>query len=123
MSTNNTTTSRYALAVLFAAGLMTGLAVSAQAGTITVQPGASAQLDVGSRDGYTAITVVNTGSSTGALQLPAGAVTVPAGSKAELYDRYSGSRSAAGAAYITVTNTGSAPLSLTSRYQTAMPAP
>lgn len=124
MSTINTTTSRFTLAALFAAGLMTGFAVSAQAGTITVQPGASAQIDVGTRDGYTAITVVNTGSSAGALQVPAGAgtVTVPAGGKAELYDRYSG-RGAGGAAYITVTNTGTAPLSLTSRYQPTMPAP
>jgi hypothetical protein len=121
MSMIKTPISRFALAILFAAGL----AVSAQAGTITVQPGASAQLDVGTRDGYTTITVVNTASSAGALQVPAGAatVTVPAGGKAELYDRYSGGRSAGAATYITVTNTGSVPLSLTSRYQTAMPAP
>lgn len=114
-----TLASRLALAAVLA----TGLAAAAQAGTITVAPGATAKLDVGDRYGYTSITVVNASSSAGSLQLPAGssAMTVPAGGKIELYDRYG--RGASGAAYVSVTNSGSVPLTLTSRYQTSYPAP
>ncbi|WP_341899209.1 hypothetical protein [Ferrovibrio terrae] len=114
-----TVASRLALAAVFAIGL----AAAAQAGTITVAPGATAKLDVGDRYGYTTITVVNASGSAGSLQLPAGssAITVPAGGKVELYDRYG--RGASGAAYVDVTNSGSVPLTLTSRYQTSYPAP
>lgn len=100
-----------------AAFLVVAMTASAQAGTFTVQPGATTQIDVGARDGYTTITVSNTANIAGSLQLPAGAavVSVPANGKVELYDRYG--RGMPGAAYVTVTNTGSVPLNVTSRYQ------
>lgn len=113
MSNKKTSASLLALAAFFAVSI----AASAQAGTFTVQPGATAQIDVGARDGYTTITVSNAAATAGSLQLPAGAaaVNVPANGKIELYDRYG--RGTPGAAYVTVTNTGSVPLSVTSRYQ------
>jgi hypothetical protein len=113
MLNKKTTVSLIAFAAFFAVSLIT----SAQAGSFTVQPGATAQIDVGARDGYTTITVVNAAGTAGSLQLPVGAptVAVPANGKIELYDRYG--RGASGAAYVMVINTGSVPLRVTSRYQ------
>lgn len=111
MTTKKTSASLLALAAFFAVSI----AASAQAGSFTVQPGTTAQIDVGARDGYTTITVSNAATAAGSLQLPAGTVSVPANGKVELYERYG--RGAPGAAYVTVTNTGSVPLQIISRYQ------
>lgn len=106
--------SLFATAAVFAVAL----AASAQAGSYTVAPGATAQIDVADRSGYTTITVINSGSTAGSLQLPAGGATVavPANGKTEFYDRY-------GRAYIAVTNTGSVPLQVISRYQVTIQLP
>ena len=73
---------------------------AALAGSIVVAPGASGQIDVGDRYSYTTIDITNQGNAAG---------------KIEVYDRYG--RSVNGGSYITVTNTGAAPLHLISRYQ------
>ncbi len=113
MSTKKTPASLIAFAAFFALSL----AVSAQAGSFTVPPGTTAPIDVAARDGYTTITVSNTAATAGSLQLPAGGavVSVPANGKVELYDRYG--RGTPGAAYVTLSNTGSVPLQVISRYQ------
>ena len=105
-----------AATAVFAATLT--LAVPAQAGSYTVAPGATTQIDVADRSGYTTITVINSGSIAGSLQLPTGgaSIAVPANGRTELYDRY-------GRAYIAVTNTGSVPLQVISRYQVTIPLP
>ncbi len=109
-----------ALAVTLAAGLA---AAPAQAGSFVVQPGATAQVDVAERGGYTTIVVVNKNSTAGSLQIPSGAaaVAVPANGRTELYDRYS--NGPIGNATVAVTNTGSVPLQVISRYNVRLPLP
>jgi hypothetical protein len=98
-------------------------AAPAQAGSYVVQPGATAQIDVAERGGYTTVVIVNNGSTVGSLQLPAGGstVTVPANGRTELYDRYS--NGSIGNAYIAVRNTGSMPLQVITRYAVRVPLP
>jgi hypothetical protein len=119
MTNKKTSASLFAVAALAAFVL----AAPAQAGSLTLAPGATGQIDVGDRYGYTAITVINAAGTAGSLQIPAGgaSIAVPANGRTELYDRYG--RGASGAAYVTVTNTGSVPLQLISRYQATYPAP
>lgn len=98
-------------------------AAPAQAGSQMIQPGATVQIDVADRGGYTTIVVINNATATGSLQLPAGGsmVTVPANSRAEFYDRYG--NGPVGNAYIAVTNTGSVPLQVITRYTVRLPLP
>lgn len=88
---------------------------AALAGSIVVQPGASGQIDVGDRYSYTTIDITNQGTAAGKIEIAGKTHDVPAGAKIEIYDRYG--RSTIGGSYITVTNTGAAPLHLISRYQ------
>ncbi|MEK9970743.1 MAG: hypothetical protein VW600_16505 [Ferrovibrio sp.] len=101
----------------------TAVPAPAQAGSYLVAPGATARIDVADRNGYTTITVLNRSAAPGRLQLPAGGaeVAVPANGKAEAYDRYS--RSPAGSAYISVTNTGDVPLQVISQYTVTVQLP
>jgi hypothetical protein len=95
----------------------------AQAGSYVVQPGATAQIDVAERGGYTTVVIVNSASTAGSLQLPAdgSTVTVPANGRTELYDRYSSGP--IGNAYVAVRNTGSVPLQVITRYAVRVPLP
>ena len=114
----------------FAASLLSAIAsltllvaAPAQAGSHMVQPGATVQIDVAERGGYTTIVVVNRGNAAGSLQIPAGggSVTVPANGRTELYDRYG--NGPVGNAYVAVTNTGSVPLQVITRYTVRMQVP
>lgn len=98
-------------------------AVPAQAGSRVVEPGATAQIDVAERGGYTTIIVINSGNAAGSLQVPAGggSVTVPANGRTELYDRYG--NGPVGNAYVSVTNTGSVPLQVITRYPVRVQLP
>lgn len=98
-------------------------AAPAQAGSYVVQPGATAQIDVAERGGYTTVVIVNSAGTAGSLQLPAGGstVTVPANGSTELYDRYSSGP--IGNAYVAVHNTGSVPLQVITRYAVRVPLP
>lgn len=109
------------LSAVTAAAVLTAL--PAQAGSHMVQPGTTAQIDVAERGGYTTITVINSSSSVGSLQLPTGGgtVTVPTKGRTELYDRYG--NGPIGNAYVSVTNTGSVPLQVISRYTPRLPLP
>lgn len=111
-------------AAFFAASMMAVLAAApAQAGSYLVQPGATLQIDVAERGSYTTILVVNNGSTAGSLQIPAGsaAIAVPANGRIELYDRYS--NGPIGNATVAVTNSGSVPLQVISRYSVRLPLP
>lgn len=105
---------RQTVSAAFALSLVLS-AASALAGSIIVAPGASGQIDVGDRYSYTTIDITNQGSATGRIEIAGKSFDVPAGGKIEVYDRYG--RSTYGGSYITVTNTGAAPLRLISRYQ------
>lgn len=109
-----------ALVVAFATGMA---AAPAQAGGFLVQPGATTNVDVAERNGYTTIVVTNSSSAAGSLQIPAGGATVavPANGKIELYDRYSSGPT--GNAVVAVTNTGSVPLRVVSQYSVRIPLP
>lgn len=114
----------FAFALLSAiAGVSLFAAEPAQAGSHVVQPGATAQIDVAERGGYTTIVVINTAAAAGSLQIPTGGstVTVPANGRTELYDRYS--NGPVGYAAVTVTNTGSVPLRVISQYAVRIPLP
>ncbi|PJI43809.1 hypothetical protein [Ferrovibrio sp.] len=108
--------SAIASVALFAAG-------PAQAGSRVIQPGATAQIDVAERGGYTTAVIVNSSSAAGSLQLPAGgrSTTVPANGRTELYDRYG--NGPVGNSYIAVTNTGSVPLQVITRYAVRVQLP
>jgi len=110
---------------LFAAAVAVGIAVAApaQAGSYLIEPGASTRIDVADRNGYTTVRIINSSAAAGSLQLPAGGadIAVPANGRTELYDRFS--RSPAGGAYVTVTNTGSVPLRVISLYSVSVPLP
>jgi hypothetical protein len=114
---------RLAAAFLVAATVVTGMTAPAQAGSYVIAPGATTRIDVADRNGYTTITVINSSGSAGSLQLPAGSadIAVPANGKAEFYDRYS--RGPSGGAYIAVTNSGSVPLQVISRYTVTIQLP
>lgn len=117
-------TKKTLIASLFAGAAMVVLtAAPVQAGSYTVAPGATIQVDVAERGGYTTITVVNSGDAAGSLQLPAGGSTiaVPGNGRVELYDRYSSGPT--GNSFVAVTNTGSVPLRVTSRYVVRLPLP
>ncbi len=113
MTRNSLAASLFAVATLALVGAM-----PAQAGNYTLAPGATTRIDVADRSGFTTITILNGSASPGSLQIPAGGATVavPANGKAELYERY-------GRASILVTNTGSVPLQVNSRYTVAIPLP
>lgn len=98
-------------------------AAPAQAGSQVIQPGATVQIDVAERGSYTSIVVINTGAVAGSLQLPAGGstMTVPANGRTELYDRYG--NGPVGNSYIAVTNTGSVPLQVVTRYPARVQLP
>lgn len=118
------TKAAFAVSLLSAIASIALLAATpAQAGSQVVQPGATAQIDVAERGGYTTIVVINNGSATGSLQLPAGGstVNVPANGRTELYDRYG--NGPVGNAYIAVTNTGSVPLQVITRYPVRVQLP
>lgn len=118
------TKNTFAVSLLSAiASVMLLAAAPAQAGSRVVQPGATAQIDVAERGGYTTIVVVNSGSAAGSLQVPAGGstVTVPANGRTELYDRYG--NGPVGNAYVNVTNTGSVPLQVITRYPVRVQLP
>lgn len=87
----------------------------ALAGSIVVAPGATGQIDVGDRYSYTTINITNEGGVAGKIEIGGKTHEVPAGGKIEIYDRYG--RSTIGGTYIYVTNTGTVPLHLISRYQ------
>lgn len=103
---------------VFAFAILTltlALAQPARAGMIEVAPGASGQIDVADRGSYTTITISNSGTAAGRLELgtsPAQIVEVPAGGKVELYGAYGQSGS-----YVAVKNSGSVPLRVLTRYQ------
>jgi hypothetical protein len=118
--TNNT----FAVSLLSAiASVALFAAVPAQAGSYDILPGATARIDVADRSGYTTITVINGSNIAGRLQVPAGdaVVTVPANGRTELYDRYNGGP--VGNSYMAVTNTGSVPLRVITRYAIRQPLP
>lgn len=107
------------LAVAFALSLALA-AAPARAGSIVLQPGAAGQIDVGDRYSYTTIDITNEAAAAGRIEIAGKSFDVPAAQnnvpgKIEVYDRYG--RSTYGGSYITVTNTGAAPLRLISRYQ------
>lgn len=107
---------------LAAALALTVIAGTAQAGSFDIAPGATAQVDVGDRYNYTTVDIVNRGAAAGRLQFANGAsVDVPAGGKAQVYDRLG--RGARGASYVTVTNAGTTPLRVITSYQYSEPAP
>lgn len=99
------------------------VAQPAQAGSQVIQPGATVQIDVAERGGYTTIIVINSGSTVGSLQIPAGGstVSVPAQGRMELYDRYG--NGPVGNAYVAVTNTGNVPLQVITRYPARVQMP
>lgn len=103
------------------AAMLLAVAGPALAGSIEVAPNQTAQIDVGSRDSYTSITVTNRGAEAGRLEIAGTAVAVPANGQVELYDRYG--RNTRGPSYVTVTNSGTSPLRLLSRYQLNNPTP
>lgn len=104
----------FAFAVL-ALGLALTVAQPARAGMIEIAPGATGQIDVADRGSYTTITISNSGTTAGRLELgmpPGQIVEVPAGGKVELYGAYGQSGS-----YVAVKNSGSVPLRVLTRYQ------
>lgn len=103
--------SAFALMLLAA----TGFAGLAHAGSFDVAPGATANVDTADRGGYTTITVTNRGNAAGRLTIAGAAVDVPANGRIELYDRYGNGM--AGRSTVAVTNSGSTPLHILSRYQ------
>jgi hypothetical protein len=117
--TNNISAASLLSAIAFAALLV---AAPAQAGSHEVPPGATARIDVADRNSYTTVTVINGGTAAGSLQLPAGGstVTVPANGRVELYDRYG---SGGGGNTVAVTNTGSVPLRVITRYAARVQLP
>lgn len=108
-----------ALAATFAVCLIAAVAV---AGSVDVVPGKRAVIDVGDRDSYTTLTITNRGTGPGRLEFVDGRfVDVPAGASTEIYERLG--RGGRGSAYLTILNTGAAPLRVASRYQYRDPAP
>lgn len=104
-----------AFAVLASAILALAVALPARAGMIEIAPGATGQIDVADRGSYTTMTISNSGTMAGRLELgpPASQVVdVPAGGKVELYGAYGQAGS-----YLAVKNTGSVPLRILTRYQ------
>jgi hypothetical protein len=117
------TTARPVLAVvvlILAALIQVG---PARAGSLDLAAGATGQIDVGSRDSYTSIIISNRGPAVGRLQIGDTVLEIPANGQVELYDRYG--RANRGTGYVSVTNSGSMPLRLVSRYQlqNQMPTP
>jgi hypothetical protein len=106
-----------------AAAIVIAVVTPALAGSYLVAPGATTRIDVADRNGYTTIAIINSSAVAGSLQIPAGSadIAVPANGRTELYDRYS--RSPAGSAYVTVTNTGSVPLKVISLYSVSVQLP
>lgn len=101
---------------LAAAFAFAHFAGTAWAGSFNIIPGTSAIVDVGDRESYTTLTIVNRGTSEGSLQLPGGRVIgVPAGGQMEVYDRLG--HTGRGPSYVTITNNGSTPLRVVTRYQ------
>ncbi|MBP7064507.1 hypothetical protein [Ferrovibrio sp.] len=93
---------------------------AAHAGQYRLAPGAQANIDVSSQGSYTSIIVANTGSQPGSIELDA-----PVGRKLELApgqstEIYGPLRSRG---FVSVRNTGSSPLTVTSSYQDRAPAP
>lgn len=110
------TVSRPAFIAAVALSLSFALAgAPAQAGSIVVAPGATGQIDVGDRYSYTTIDITNQGATAGKIEIAGKTHEVPAGGKIEVYDRFG--RGTVGGTYIYVTNTGTTPLHLISRYQ------
>jgi hypothetical protein len=102
---------RLVLMAAITAFLVLGLQ-PAMAGGYRVEPGVATRIDTGERSNYTTVTIINRGNAPGQLTIDAPTsrvIAVPAGGQVELYEQY-------GRSTIGISNTGTVPLQVVTRY-------